>query len=125
MSAIDVEALHRLGRGESIESVRAFTKMSADEFDQWWNGQLSSRVPDMAGTRRVEGAASVEILRDQWGIPHVFADSDGRRVVLAVIGEALVTIVGLAGLRVEARDQPSGLRHVEATTVQEWGCDIG
>ena len=75
MSAIDVEALHRLGRGESIESVRAFTKMSADEFDQWWNGQLSSRVPDMAGTRRVEGAASVEILRDQWGIPHVFADS--------------------------------------------------
>ena len=76
MSAIDAEALHRLGRGESIESVRAFTRMSADEFDEWWNGQLSSRVPDMAGTRRVECVASVEILRDKWGIPHVFADSD-------------------------------------------------
>jgi penicillin amidase len=76
MSVIDAEVLHRLGKGESIESVRAFAGISADEFEEWWNGQLSSRVPDMAGTRRVEGAASVEIFRDQWGIPHVFADSD-------------------------------------------------
>ena len=59
MSANDAEALHRLGSGESIESVRAFTGMSTGEFEEWWNGQLSARVPDMAGTRRVEGAASV------------------------------------------------------------------
>jgi penicillin amidase len=76
MSASDTEILHRLGAGESIESVRADTKQSADEFEAWWSGQLASRVPDMTGKRRVEGAASVEIIRDRWGIPHVYADSD-------------------------------------------------
>ena len=76
MSTSDTEVLRRLGAGESIDAVRAYTKQTADEFDAWWSGQLASRLPDMSGARGVEGAASVEILRDGWGIPHVYADSD-------------------------------------------------
>ena len=135
MSAIDAEALHRLGRGESIESVRAFTRMSADEFDEWWNGQLSSRVPDMAGTRRVECVASVEILRDKWGIPHVFADSDDdlffgygfamgqdrlwqldylRRKAHGRLSE----ILGLDGLELDIAARTIGINRIAAEEVQ-------
>ncbi len=76
MTTSDRDMLLNLGSGGSPESVREEAGLSADEFQRWWNGQLESRLPDMAGSRSLPHGANVEILRDEWGVPHVYADSE-------------------------------------------------
>ena len=51
--------------------------MSRVEFDEWWRGQLESRLPDVETARVFDGAGGVEILRDETGTPHVYADTSG------------------------------------------------
>ena len=70
------EILHRLGAGEAIRSVRSAAKMNAREFEGWWSREAASRVPDMSGTATADLEAEVEIVRDEWGIPHILAGSD-------------------------------------------------
>ena len=75
MKLADGDILHRLGAGEAIDSVCAAAGMTRGEFDAWWDGKLAAKLPEVTGDRQVDGVAQVEILRDQWGIPHIFADS--------------------------------------------------
>jgi penicillin amidase len=70
------QMLERLGRGESIASVCEFAGMSAGAFEQWWQSEIASRVPDQTGTRRAGVRSPARIERDPWGIPHIYAEND-------------------------------------------------
>lgn len=76
MKLSDKEILARLGAGEDIGSVMAAAGCNRDELDAWWADQAASRVPVSAGARIAPTAAEVEIARDEWGVPHIFASSD-------------------------------------------------
>ena len=70
------EILQKLGAGESIDSVCHVAGISREEFDRWWKVEAASRAPEMTGLRSVPVKAGVEIARDAWGIPHIFASND-------------------------------------------------
>src|SRR4051812_26337916 len=69
--------LRRLGAGEPIVRLCEAAGLSPEQFQAWWQAEIRSRVPDMAGSRAVPGVRrSARIERDSVGIPHVFADND-------------------------------------------------
>lgn len=68
--------LRRLGAGEAIAAVCEAAGISRGEFDAWWGAEAASRVPEPGGTRRVAGEIRADIQRDEWGIPHVSAETD-------------------------------------------------
>jgi len=70
------EILQKLGAGESIDSVCHVAGISREEFDRWWKVEAASRTPEMTGPRSVPVKAGVQIVRDTWGIPHIFASND-------------------------------------------------
>src|SRR5260370_41047091 len=70
------QILARLGTGESIASVCAAAEISREDFDVWWKRETTARVPAASGTFSANVARSVRIARDEWGIPHVFAEND-------------------------------------------------
>jgi acyl-homoserine lactone acylase PvdQ len=70
------EILRRLGDGESIASVCAVAGLSRKEFDAWWQRETASRVPVTTGNQRAGVRNSVQIARNQWGIPSIQADND-------------------------------------------------
>ncbi len=70
------EILRRLGAGESIAAVCEAAGISREAFDAWWRDEAAARVPAQGGPRRVPGGMLAEIQRDEWGIPHVYADTD-------------------------------------------------
>ena len=72
----DREMLRRLGAGEAIEAVVADAGMAAGGFEAWWAAQLALRAPDVSGARVAAVREDVEILRDEWGIPHIVASGD-------------------------------------------------
>src|SRR2546421_432408 len=70
------DLLRRLGAGESIRSLCDRAGISRSEFDAWWQTETAARVPAATGTRRVAVHRSVQIAREEWGIPHVYADNN-------------------------------------------------
>jgi len=70
------DLLRWLGSGESIDSVCTRAGMTRTEFATWWNAEVVDRLPPMEGRLRTGAPGPVEILRDHWGIPHIFADAD-------------------------------------------------
>ena len=77
MNKTDKDMLLRLGAGDSIQAICEDAGLTRAEFDQWWAEQTSGRVPSMEGTRTEPGVSGrVDIVRDEWGVPHVLADSD-------------------------------------------------
>ncbi len=76
MQTNDRELLRRLGTGDSIPRLCSAAGLSREQFDAWWRQVAQSRVPSMSGRRSVGVKSPVEIERDNWGIPHVFADND-------------------------------------------------
>ena len=74
MDASDKSLLVKLGAGGSIEDVCSDANFTREQFDEWWSKQLSARVPSTGGMR--DASADVEILRDKWGIPHIYAERD-------------------------------------------------
>ena len=72
----DKEMLRMLGAGQSVEAVCAVAGLSRSQFDAWWSNQLGLRQPRMSGARRVSVTGDVEIIRDEWGVPHIFAGDD-------------------------------------------------
>lgn len=76
MGMTDKEILQSLGSGETIESICAIEGNTQEEFQHWWSNQLAVRLPNIDGVGRVSIESDVEILRDKWGIPHIYADSD-------------------------------------------------
>src|SRR5436309_2113118 len=76
MGLSSAERLRRLGGGECIEPVCAAAGISRDEFDRWWSAAAKARAASPTGTRRAAVRSRVEIERDAWGIPHIFASTD-------------------------------------------------
>ena len=76
MKLTDKEILLQLGAGEPIESICTENEISLESFQVWWQDQITARVPEMDGSRTVQVEDKVEILRDQWGVPHIFAKTD-------------------------------------------------
>lgn len=73
----DKDMLLRLGAGDSIQAICEDAGLTRAEFDQWWTAQTAKRVPSMEGSRTVSGlSGQVDVVRDEWGVPHVLADSD-------------------------------------------------
>ena len=70
------QILAKLGAGESIAAVCTAAGISREEFQSWWHRETASRVPTNSGKRLAAVKQSVSIQRDDWGIPHVFAESD-------------------------------------------------
>ncbi len=68
--------LQRLGTGESLSAIGASAGLSEAQLADWWQTECASRVPAMHGALSADVAATVEIVRDEQGIPHIFADND-------------------------------------------------
>lgn len=65
-----------LRSGVSLNTAREKAGFTWGQFDGWWNRQVESRLPRLGGNVTAEVENRVEILRDQWGIPHILAESD-------------------------------------------------
>ena len=77
MNKTDKDLLLRLGAGDSIQAICEDAGLTRAEFDQWWTAQTTSRVPSMEGTRTASDlSGKVEIARDEWGVPHILAETD-------------------------------------------------
>ena len=72
----DSERLRQLGNGASIETVCQQDGWSRQTFTAWWQGQLRSRLPDYDDSLQLGVTEPVEIERDRWGIPHIYASHD-------------------------------------------------
>ena len=76
MNLSSAEMLRRLGSGESINTLCAAAAIDRRQFDAWWRDELERRVPSLKSERAADVRGPVEILRDDWGIPHIFAAGD-------------------------------------------------
>src|SRR5687767_14013793 len=76
MILLDNESLRRLGAGESVKALGGDLGIDRAEFDHRAQRTIESRVPSSSGSVSAGVNALVEIQRDQWGIPHIFAKSD-------------------------------------------------
>ena len=68
--------LHQLGRGESVDDVRAAAGLTEAEFEAWWNEELQRRLAVIDGRASGPVGAAVEIQRDASGLPHIYAETD-------------------------------------------------
>ena len=76
MNLTSPEMLARLGAGATIAALCEEAGVSRSRFDAWWRDETARRVPHPAGTRRSALRSPVTIERDDWGIPHIYADTD-------------------------------------------------
>ena len=65
--------LRRLGAGESIQSLCKASGLSRHQFEDWWQKEIRSRVPEMQALYAVPVKGPAKIERDSWGIPHISA----------------------------------------------------
>ena len=72
----DLDYLRQLGNGERIESLCRQNDWTRETFNQWWQSQLHSRLPVDHDSLALDVSEPVEIERDAWGIPHIFATND-------------------------------------------------
>lgn len=79
MTQLDKESLRRLGAGESIAAVCQDLQIDRAEFDRRWKRAIEARVSATSGAILAGTRAKVEIQRDQWGIPHIYATSNWDR----------------------------------------------
>jgi penicillin amidase len=79
--------LRALGTGASIVDVCARAGLSRAQFDARWRQELADRASGQSGRLRVATPGIVEILRDQWGIPHIMAET--REAVFFGVGFAM------------------------------------
>ncbi len=68
--------LHQLGRGESIDDVRAAAGLTEAKFETWWNQELQRRLAVIDGRASGPVGAAVEIQRDASGLPHIYAQNE-------------------------------------------------
>ena len=67
--------LKRLGSGEPINKICHDIGLTEDEFTNWWEEEIKSRVPDFKKKRKVINVGTLEIVRDQTGTPHIYANT--------------------------------------------------
>jgi len=68
--------LRQLGAGETIGAICQRAGWTRAEFDAWWRQEAASRAPRCAGRVLTAVRAEATIQRDQWGVPHIFADNE-------------------------------------------------
>ena len=68
--------LHQLGRGESIDDVRAAAGLTDADFEAWWNQELRRRLAVIDGRASGPVGTPVEIQRDASGLPHIYAQNE-------------------------------------------------
>lgn len=76
MALSEREMLTMLGGGASIDTVCQAAGISREDLSDWWQREVSERVPKTTGRVAAAVGGTVEIARDRWGIPHVLASSD-------------------------------------------------
>jgi penicillin amidase len=76
MSELSGSILSQLGLGESIDPICRKAGITRDEFDRRWRATLAARTSQVNGSRSAPVRGDVEIVRDEWGIPHIFASND-------------------------------------------------
>jgi penicillin amidase len=70
------EMLKKLGAGTHIEALCTEAGIARREFDEWWRAEIARRTPSTEGVRRSAVEREVRIERDEWGIPHIYAEGD-------------------------------------------------
>lgn len=76
MNRLPKEMLRSLGAGETIDAVCRAARISREEFLARWKEAAASRAPAASGSVKVGVGHPVEIERDKWGIPHIYAEND-------------------------------------------------
>ena len=76
MDLLTSDVLRRLGGGESIDAVCRAAGIGRDEFRTLWQTTAAARVPPTSGSVKAPVRRAVEIERDRFGIPHIYAESD-------------------------------------------------
>jgi penicillin G amidase len=76
MDLLTKDSLRRLGAGETIESICRVTGLSREVFLARWTLTAAARVPSTSGSVKAPVIRPVEIERDKFGIPHVYAETD-------------------------------------------------
>ena len=72
----DSDLIKQLGKGERIETICQQNNWQREAFDSWWQQQLQARLPRYDGSLQTSLAANVDVDRDKWGIPHIYASND-------------------------------------------------
>jgi penicillin G amidase len=75
MNLSDKDLLQPLGAGAPIATVCKAAGCTRAEFDRWWQETIDRRVP-RDGQIHAPVASAVQVERDEWGIPHIYADND-------------------------------------------------
>ena len=76
MSDIARLLLTHLGLGKSIDAACRAAGIPRDEFDHWWQTEITARNPQLSGNGTTALNGDVEIVRDPFGVPHIFASND-------------------------------------------------
>jgi penicillin amidase len=65
-----------LAAGRSLAEIAADARVMVAEVESAWHALLRDKLPPTSATLTGEVSGSVEILRDSYGVPHVFADAE-------------------------------------------------
>ncbi len=76
MDLLTIDSLRRLGAGETIDTICRDAGIGRDEFLARWTRTAAARVPSTSGSVKAPLVRAVEIERDKFGIPHVYAETD-------------------------------------------------
>src|SRR3990172_912270 len=76
MNSLDRDILRRLGAGAPIATVCAEAGISREEFDRRWKETIAACVPPSSGRIHAGVSEPVDVERDEWGIPHIYAQND-------------------------------------------------
>jgi penicillin G amidase len=76
MELLTKDELRRLGAGETIDILCRAAGIKREAFLERWKRTAAARVPNVAGGVKAPVSHPVEIERDKYGIPHIYASSD-------------------------------------------------
>ncbi|HEY3108571.1 MAG TPA: penicillin acylase family protein, partial [Chloroflexota bacterium] len=65
-----------LGAGQTLADAAAAAGVSVAEAERLWHELGQSRLPPASATLTAEVASSVEVVRDAYGVPHVYAQTE-------------------------------------------------
>ena len=65
-----------LGAGQSLAEIAGAAGVSVEEARKVWQNLIRARVPPSSASLRGSVSAPVEVVRDSYGVPHVYAQSE-------------------------------------------------
>ncbi|HEY3109324.1 MAG TPA: penicillin acylase family protein, partial [Chloroflexota bacterium] len=76
MTTPATQLITALGAGQTLAEAAAAAGLSVAEAERLWRELARSRLPPTSATLTAEVASPVEILRDAYGVPHVYAGAE-------------------------------------------------